>query len=140
MPKIPSWRKTNTKDHFVFYNANPKGRKSVGDCVCRAITKGVDKPYLEVYDSLYRIGRELCSPPNWEDSYEKYLLSNGFVRCKQPRKNDNTRYTVKEFCKMHKKGRYVLNTTNHLTCVVDGQCYDTWNCSENVVGVYWEKR
>ena len=41
---------------WIRINANP-GKKRVGDCVIRAIAIATGKPWLEVYDELYLVGR-----------------------------------------------------------------------------------
>jgi len=72
---------------------------------------------------------------------DKFLTSIGFVKRKQPRKEDNTKYTGKEFCEMigkeHK--RIVANIGgNHTVAIIKGQVWDTWNSTEKTIGNYWE--
>jgi len=58
---------------------------------------------------------------------------------RMPRFSDNTRYTVAEFADTHNHGTFVISVANHLTCIVDGTLYDTWNCGHKSVGNYWSK-
>lgn len=137
---MPSYREDNKKHCYKFYNANPKKKLTVGDCVIRAITKASGEEYIKVYDSLCEIGRGLCCPPNWKDAFEEYLKNNGFVKMKQPKKPNGKKYTVTELAKEIKKGRIVVSIARHLTCIVDGTIYDTWDCSQKCVGNYWIKK
>ena len=41
------------------------------------------------------------------------------------------------FAKAHKEGRYVLRMSNHLSVLVDGCIYDTWDCSDKFVYKAW---
>lgn len=127
----------NTKT-FEWYNTNPKG-KLVCDCVVRAISKATNKSWYDVTDILTDLAKKEGSVLNDKRVYDKYLTQNGFIKEKQPRKSDNTKYTGDEFAQLHKKGVYLLNMANHLTVCVDGKIYDTWNCGYKTVGNYWRK-
>mgnify|MGYP007038282472 FL=1 len=49
-------------------------------------------------------------------------------------------YTVREFCKDHPMGTYVLGTGSHVVAVRDGNYFDTWNSGDEVPIIYWRKR
>ena len=44
-------------------NPNP-AHKNVGDCVVRAISIAMRRPWVEVYDDICQIGREEYDMPN----------------------------------------------------------------------------
>lgn len=48
-------------------------------------------------------------------------------------------YTVAEFAKDHPRGTYVLKTDQHVTTVIDGDVYDSWNTSDEAVQYYWTR-
>ena len=48
-------------------------------------------------------------------------------------------YTVKDFCKDHPVGTYILATGSHVVTVVDGNYYDTWDSGTEVPIYYWKK-
>lgn len=123
---------------YVYHNENPKNLKSAADCVVRAIAKGIGLDWGTVYQGLSPLGLKMKDMPNSDRVYRKYLEQRGYAKEKQPKKPDNTKYTVDEFAANNPKGRYIISVANHLTVVIDGKIYDTWNCSHKAVGNYWE--
>lgn len=123
---------------YIKYNANPLN-KNVDDCVIRAISKGLSKDYDEVYMDLVKIGFEIKAMPNSQQTYEKYLKGLGYNRLKLPKKSDNTKYSVKEFMSAHDIGTYILTIQGHMTVVVDGTLYDTWDCSRSKICLCYTK-
>lgn len=130
---------------FTFYNANPKG-KFTGDCVVRAICTALEKPYEEVYRELLELclknGHSIASKEN----YSKYIESLGWKKQKQPRKNDNTKYTGVEFCKkLQKENKLNCNNIiahiggNHIVAIMDNKVCDTWDSTDGCIGNYWIK-
>ena len=135
----PTYRQSN--EHFTYNNANPKNSKSSGDCVVRAIALGTGKSWDEVFEALCTLGMKLKAMPNDDKVYNKYLEQLGYTKLKQPRKSDNTKYTVKEFASKARKGDvYIINVANHLTCVMENKVQDTWDCGYKCVGNYWKIR
>ena len=123
---------------FTFYNANPKGRFTC-DCVARAICTAFDEPYdkvlKEMFDMQIKTGYEYTDTK----CIDKYLQSRGWVKMKQPRKQDNTKYTGKEFHKIY-KGVCVANIGgNHIVCIKSGKVHDTWDSTDGCIGNYWVK-
>lgn len=128
---------------FHFHNQNPKGRFTT-DCVIRAISLATEKPYSDVVRELaewqcvtgYDMSEATC--------YGRYLESLGWMKHKQPRKVDNTKYTGKEFCetfgKDWDKASLVANIGgNHTVAIIDGKVNDTWDSTEGCIGNYWTK-
>lgn len=127
-----------SKDNFIFHNENPKGLLSAADCVIRAISKGIGKSWEQVLEDLLQIALKVKDTPTSDRVYGKYLEDLGYPKQKQPRKKDNTKYTTDEFAKKFNKGIFIISLANHLSVVIDGKIYDTWNCSNKSVGNYWE--
>ena len=98
---------------YIKYNANPLNKTSSSDCVIRAISKSLCKPYDEVYTDLFNIGFEMKNLPNAQSVYERYFKEIGYVRNKQPKKSDNTKYSVSEFASLHNKGIYIITIQGH---------------------------
>ena len=126
---------------FKYENRNPKGRVGTGDCVYRAISSALGKDWCEVARELAELACETAYCPNGTSNYDIYLERNGFKKHPQPRHEDRTKYTLKEFCEEHKRGVFVVNMPHHLTVVKAGKCHDTWDCSkcDSRVGNYWQK-
>ena len=124
---------------YKYYQPNKKDIKDeYGDCVIRAFTKALDKSWIEVFDELVPVAREVQTMPNNRPAYEKYLQLNGLVYHGVSNKKGTTRPTVEKFAKEHKTGRYVLRIANHLVACVDGVYYDTWDCGYKSMYGYWE--
>jgi hypothetical protein len=124
--------------NFININLNPSGRKSC-DCVVRAIVRASGKSWLETYNRLCQLGMLEHAMPNEKRVYEKHLEQIGFKKNKMPRFPDNTRFTVAEFAYSNPKGVFIISVAKHLTCVVDGVLYDTWNCGGKSVGNFYSK-
>jgi hypothetical protein len=127
-----------SKGCFVFHNENPKGSLRAADCVIRAIAKATKQDWETVFTDLAKIALEIKDVPNSKPVYKQYLTEQGYPMQKQPKKSDNTKYTVEEFAKKYNQGTYIISLANHLTVIIDGKIYDTWNCSSKSVGNYWE--
>lgn len=140
---------TNT---FKYINVNPHNRIN-GDCVARAVSSALGQSWettvLEM--TTHNIGYGLVF--NDKAAVKKYLEFKGWTMEKQPKKEDNTRYTGREFCKLLKRlypeGRPVVAYigSHHVTCfmpeIVDNKiayrCNDHWDCTANVIGNWWHK-
>lgn len=127
---------TNT---FTYYNANPKGRLTC-DCVTRAVCTALNEPYNKVLKEMIDMSIETGYEYTDVKGIDKYLQSKGWVKMKQPRKADNTKYTGKEFCKTY-KGTCIANLGgNHTVCINGGKVYDTWDSTDGCIGNYWVKK
>ncbi len=123
---------------FIKYNHNPKQKKT-SDCVIRAISLGTNKSWEAVYTDLTQLGLKKYLMPNADNVWKEYLKQLGYEKQAMPRKENNTRYTVDEFCNEIAKSNttYIISIANHLTVVKDRNIYDTWNYGKKCVGNYW---
>ena len=126
---------------FRYYNANPKNRITT-DCVVRAICTALEMPYNQVVMELAQMQCETGYDDGDKKLFGKYLESKGWVKHKQPRKADNTKYTGTEFCKQlaKKDKNYVANIGgNHIVAITKGKVNDIWNSTGKCIGNYWTK-
>lgn len=121
---------------FHFHNENPKGKRT-SDCVIRAIARATGQSWEEVLTGLYQVALQLKTAPADKECYERYLGQQGWLKHPQPRKDDGKKYTISEWCWKHKHKTMVISVANHLTCVIDGQCNDIWDCTDMSVLNYW---
>lgn len=110
---------------FVTVNPNPK-RRSVGDCVVRAICVATGKDWDDVYIDLMLKGFDVKDFPTANYIWGAYLKELGF---KKGIVEDTCPdcYTVEDFIKDNPQGTFILGTGTHSACVKDGMLYDTWN-------------
>lgn len=118
---------------FVYYNANPLGRK-VNDCTVRAISLATDRSWDETYEELSVFAQEQAIMPD-EVRYIDEYLERRFQKicgCK-----NNIKITVGEFAYYNPIGTYLITMNGHITCCIDGIIYDTFDPSNRLVwGIY----
>ena len=126
---------------FVFHDggraaAGYKGK--TGDCVTRSIAIATGKTYQQVYDALNqfaeteRIGKRKRKRSNsrtgvFRKTYQSYLESLGWQR--------TSTMSIGSGCQVHLRaselppGPLIVKVSRHLTAVIDGVLYDTYDCS-----------
>lgn len=125
---------------YRYYQPNRKDIKdNYGDCVIRALTKVTGKEWLEVFDEITPISREMQIPFNCKPCYAEYLKRNGFAYTGISNKKGSKRPTVSSFAKSHQIGVYYLKVANHCVAVVDGHYFDTWDSGYKSLYGYWSK-
>lgn len=125
---------------YKYYQPNKKDLKDrQGDCVVRALTKVMNKTWLEVFNELIPYAIEIQCMPNSKTCYESYLKDNGFEYHGISNRKGSKRPTVESFTKEHKTGTFFLNVANHVVSVVDGIYYDTWDSGQCCLYGYYEK-
>jgi hypothetical protein len=142
-------------DYFHFHNANPKGKMTT-DCVVRAITTVLNQPYDQTLREMTEITIKTGYMLNENKGMEAYMKSKGWTKCKQPKKDDGTKYTGREFCrtlvhptyseelqltdKSFEINRVLANIGGHHTvAIMGGQIWDTWNSADGSIGIVWVK-
>lgn len=118
---------------FVFLNLNPLG-KIEQDCVCRAISLALQEDYEVVEHKLYLIA-ELYDCEKLCVCCYKHLLDNVYNLM---RIESYKGLTIEEFTKMEPKGTFIVRSDGHLTCVLNGEIYDTWDCYGCIIDIVWE--
>ena len=115
---------------YKFYNANARGRFT-NDCVIRAISLAEDKTWNETYDELSEIAQRngiilddvQFVEPLLDSRYERMCFNETYVG---------------KFIEEHPKGTYLITMKGHITCVIDGVLYDTFDCRDRVMWCAWE--
>ncbi len=141
MEKYPD---TNT---FHYFNANPKNWIT-GDCTFRAIATAFEKPWNDIVMDMAQLSIKTGYAINDVKGIEKFLNQNGWIKQKQPRKLDNTKYTGAEFCNEIQNGKFQFLKNeriiakiggHHIVAIVDGQIWDIWNSTGKCIGNWWIK-
>lgn len=122
---------------WIEYNPNPVARR-VGDCAVRALAKALDMTWEQAYTKLVTSGFSMGDMPSSDSVWGAVLRQHGFYRKAIPDQCPNC-YTAEDFCKDHPEGVYVLAFGGHVAAVVDGNIYDTWDCSGFIPQYYWYK-
>ena len=113
-----------------YYNANARGN-SVNDCVVRAISIAEGTSWDETYEKLSDIAQ-----------YEGILLDDvRFVERyldKRYRRACHYSKTVEEFMEENSKGIFLITMPGHITVIIDGVLYDTFDCRNREMWCAWE--
>ena len=128
---------------FVRLNLNPDGLDT-GDCVIRAITLVLKYNWFMVHDELSFLSRKMSDMPSSNRVWKQYLINKGYREVWLQNGCPDC-LTVREFCKQHPIGRYILSTaeytkarTNlivtgtHVIAVIDGDYYDSQDSGADV--------
>lgn len=122
---------------FIFVNPNPDGNL-VGDCVIRALSIAMNKPWDDVYMDLALRGFDMKDMPSSNRVWGEYLKENGWRRRVVP-DDCPVCYTVRDFCGEYFRGTYILGTGTHVIAVINSDWMDTWNSADEYPIYYWEK-
>lgn len=131
--KIPA----DTK-YFHFHNENPNNNRAA-DCVFRAIATATGKTWDETFKGLCEVAIEKKLAPNEKACYEEYLKRLGWVKYKQPRNPDNTKWTGAEFANVNHGTALCKIGGHHLSCCIEGKFWDIWDCTGGSIGNCWRK-
>ena len=108
---------------YQYYNNNPLGRH-VNDCSVRAIALATD----ESWDNTYKILSDYARHQGITFSEIEFIDENSSL------------FTLKDFLSLSLKGRWLITMANHITCAIDGVCYDTFDPSDRLIWcVYFVK-
>lgn len=111
---------------FKYYNANPLGR-NVSDCAVRAISLATNRSWDDTYKELSEFARREGITFSEIEFLNNYLIDN-FQRCYLDRRKI---HSIKDFLDLNLKGTYLITMPEHITCVIDGVLYDTFDCSDD---------
>lgn len=119
--------------NFVEYNNNPRQR-NVDDCVTRATAKVFAKTWSEVWLDLAHIAMDSGYPHGYRTTYEVYYAKQGYTVIPL----EGAGFTVNQIAVIQQryngnKPRWGVRIEKHLTAVVQGSIYDTWDCSRRRV-------
>lgn len=123
---------------YINYNVNPQGKNTI-DCTVRALSTLLDKQWDEVYVQLCVLGYRMADMPSSKAVVHEYLRRRGFSRAVIP---DTCLfcYSVKEFCRDHSEGEFLLATDTHVIPVINGDYVDTWDSGDEIPLFYWRRK
>lgn len=122
---------------WIAYNPNPRGART-GDCAIRACCKATGKNWETVFCALSIEGFMRGDLISANHVWGAYLRRCGFKRHIIPNECPDC-YTVRDFCRDHPHGMYVLAISGHVVAVIDGNWYDTWDSGNEVPVYFWTK-
>lgn len=127
---------------YLEKNVNPKNRKT-GDCSTRALVSVLKISYEEALKLQCEESLKCYYDPTSKQVMERVLAKFGYVKMKQPRHNDGTKYLVKELDRLltpkELHNGVLVTVAHHHTAIVDFNIVDIWNCGTKTVGNYYVK-
>lgn len=114
---------------YRFYNANARGN-FVNDCVIRAISVAEGKTWDKTYEELSSLAQEdgiLLDDVNFVEDY----LDDRYKRV--PHKAKTVGEVIEEF----PIGIYLVTMEGHITVIIDGVLYDTFDCRNRPIRCIW---
>lgn len=122
---------------FKYHNANPKNNFT-GDCVARAISVAMGITWEEAVRDMTDHAISKGYMFNDKKNIKSYLKSHGWVKCKEPRDVFNKKIIAEDYLIDNYFSRAIVNLgTRHIAAIIDGQIWDTWNSSHEVIHSYW---
>ena len=117
---------------WKFLNLQPLG-KLEQDCVTRAISLATGENYHTIQDKLFHIGKLFECEKLCVCCY-KHLLDYvyNFQRIEAVQG-----MTINDFLHNFPQGIFIIRISGHLTCAIDGEIVDTWDCSRETVDIVW---
>lgn len=123
---------------YKYFNNNPLGRRTVGDCSVRAVSKALGISWDEAHDMLADMSKQMGTIMNDNDVISAVLRMNGFYRENLPCTTRDC-YTVREFAMDNPIGTYVVGTGSHVVCIINGNFFDSWNSGDESIMYFWTK-
>lgn len=114
---------------YKYYNANPRDLH-IEDCTARALSTALGIPWSEAYDMLSNSARDMGMMMGSVDAVEEFL-DRWFERVYI------TEETVSEFIRNHPRGRFLITMPGHITALVEGVNYDTFDPGNKHIWSAW---
>jgi|TARA_R100000808_G_C2029927_1_gene74226 hypothetical protein len=105
------------------------------DCAVRAIAHGTGIDYIVVYKALFELAMANGWMPNDTKTIEAYLKELGWEKHSPMRDVNGKKIRLKDY---PLDGRYLVYTTNHITCIDRGVLRDTYDCRAWCGNSYWQ--
>lgn len=115
---------------YKFYNANPFGRR-IDDCVLRSISLLTNRTWGETYDEMAYLASKKGYMTENVEFVEDYLDDRYPRECHYSK-------TVGEFADEHPYGKYAITMEGHITALIDGVIFDTFDPSKRVMRCAWK--
>ena len=112
---------------FTYYNANPYER-NVNDCSVREISLATNTSWDNTYDRLSEYAKRQ------KITFSEVEFLNDYLEERFEKFIPKYRVeTLQDFLDQNVKGRFLVTMAGHITCVIDGVLYDTFDCSNRYV-------
>lgn len=115
---------------YKYYNNNPYNRL-IDDCSIRSISLLTNRSWNNIYEELSMLANKQGLMMDSVEFIEDYLDDRYPRECHYSK-------TIGEFAKEYPKGRYAVTTNGHITSIIDGTIYDTYDPSDKIMRCAWK--
>ncbi len=122
---------------YIHINPNPNG-VYVEDCVIRAIATVINRSWDYVFVNLCLQAYIMKNMPSVNKVWGTYLTSIGFSSYPVLDRCPNC-YTIRDFCRDHSTGTFILATGSHVVAVINGDYYDAWDSGDELPISVWRR-
>lgn len=124
--------------NYIYFNPNPRHKKSVGDCTVRALSKALDIPWETAYIDLVSEAYDMGDMPSSNAVMNAYLRGKGFKKHTIDDLCPDC-YNIRDFADEHFRGTYIVGTGTHVVAVIDGKYFDSWDSGDEIPLFYYER-
>lgn len=136
---------------FVYFNPNPSYKPfkngkdkiwTIEDDNVRVICKLLDCSWEDAFNIISNKAKSMYDVMSSKKVFKEIIEDDNkmvMTSFGKPKMNEK-RPTVEEFCNEHQFGTYILNLASKVVIVIDGQLYDTEDCSKSSVYSWWTKK
>lgn len=122
--------------YFIQYNNNPHKRNTT-DCVVRATAKVFYKTWSQMIVELAETSTQTGYMINDRANHRQYSIDHGYIKLPlyglKLNVNQITRIQETYLTDNGESLRWLVAVKGHLTALVDGHIYDTWDCGRKHV-------
>lgn len=122
---------------YRIFNPNPV-RRSTNDCVLRAICKIFGLDWVTAHDQIAAESRAKYDTMDANHVWIGWLMKQWYRLYPIPYTCHDC-YTVRDFCREHPTGEYILGTGSHVVAVIDGDWYDSFDSGDMVPTFYMRR-
>ena len=115
---------------YKYYNRNPRNR-NIEDCVIRSLSLLTDRSWEDVSKELAHFSSKDGYMTDNVEFVEDYLDDRYPRQCHYSK-------SVGEFAYEHPVGKYAVTMPNHITAIIDGVIYDTFDPSDRIMRCAWK--
>ncbi len=121
---------------WIRYNANPVANR-IEDCAIRAVAVALNISWDDAFDLIAQSAKAMGAVMHLnaafgavlrQHGFRRYIISNTCPDC----------YTIKDFCRDHPTGTYVVGTDSHVVACIDGDYIDSFDSGDLIAIYYWE--
>lgn len=121
---------------WIRYNANPVANR-IEDCAIRAVAVALNISWDDAFDLIAQSAKAMGAVMHLNAAFGAVLRQHGFRRYIIPNTCPDC-YTIKDFCRDHPTGTYVVGTDSHVVACIDGDYIDSFDSGDLIALYYWE--